>query len=144
MLYDLATEYEVRRMRTALDALIAKGALVELTEKRPLRTIKQNSYLHLLLQIFAMEYGCSLDEAKVDHYKRNCNSDLFYKERVNKQGKSVRYLISSADLNTEQMAMSIDRFKKYAAEGGIYLPDADNLHDLQCARIEVERIKAYL
>jgi hypothetical protein len=37
------------------------------------------------------------------------------------------------------MAQSIDRFKRFAAEGGIYLPDADRLHDLQCAKIAVER-----
>jgi hypothetical protein len=139
MTYDLSNEYEVRKVLLRLNALIKKGVLVELKEQRPLRTLSQNSYLHLLLQVFAMEYGCSLDVAKVDYYKRLCNQDLFEVEKVNKQGEVVKDLRSSADLTTEEMAQSIDRFKRFAAEGGIYLPDADRLHDLQCAKIAVER-----
>jgi hypothetical protein len=139
MTYDLSNEYEVRRVLLRLNTLIKKGVLVELKEQRPLRTLSQNSYLHLLLQVFAMEYGCSLDVAKVDYYKRLCNQDLFEVEKVNKQGEVVKDLRSSADLTTEEMAQSIDRFKRFAAEGGIYLPDADRLHDLQCAKIAIER-----
>jgi hypothetical protein len=139
MTYDLSNEYEVRQVLLRLNALIKKGVLVELKEQRPLRTLSQNSYLHLLLQVFAMEYGCSLDVAKVDYYKRLCNQDLFEVEKVNKQGEVVKDLRSSADLTTEEMAQSIDRFKRFAAEGGIYLPDADRLHDLQCAKIAIER-----
>jgi hypothetical protein len=139
MTYDLSNEYEVRKVLLRLNALIKKGVLVELKEQRPLRTLSQNSYLHLLLQVFAMEYGCSLDVAKVDYYKRLCNQDLYEVEKVNKQGEVVKDLRSSADLTTEEMAQSIDRFKRFAAEGGIYLPDADRLHDLQCAKIAVER-----
>ena len=139
MTYDLSNEYEVRKVLLRLNALIKKGVLVELKEQRPLRTLSQNSYLHLLLQVFAMEYGCSLDVAKIDYYKRLCNQDLFEVEKVNKQGEVVKDLRSSADLTTEEMAQSIDRFKRFAAEGGIYLPDADRLHDLQCAKIAVER-----
>ena len=139
MTYDLSNEYEVRKVLLRLNALIKKGVLVELKEQRPLRTWSQNSYLHLLLQVFAMEYGCSLDVAKVGYYKRLCNRDLFEVEKVNKQGEVVKDLRSSADLTTEEMAQSIDRFKRFAAEGGIYLPDADRLHDLQCAKIAIER-----
>lgn len=139
MTYDLSNEYEIKRILLRLNALIKKGVLVELKEQRPLRTLNQNSYLHLLLQVFAMEYGCSLDVAKVDYYKRLCNQDLYEVEKVNKQGEVVKDLRSSADLTTEEMAQSIDRFKRFAAEGGIYLPDADRLHDLQCAKIAVER-----
>ena len=139
MTYDLSNEYEVRKVLLRLNALIKKGVLVELKEQRPLRTLSQNNYLHLLLQVFAMEYGCSLDVAKVDYYKRLCNRDLFEVEKVNKQGEVVKDLRSSADLTTEEMAQSIDRFKRFAAEGGIYLPDADRLHELQCAKIAVER-----
>ena len=73
MTYDLSNEYEVRKVLLRLNALIKKGVLVELKEQRPLRTLSQNSYLHLLLQVFAMEYGCSLDVAKVDYYKRLCD-----------------------------------------------------------------------
>jgi hypothetical protein len=139
MTYDLSNEYEVRKVLLRLNALIKKGVLVELKEQRPLRTLSQNNYLHLLLQVFAMEYGCSLDVAKVDYYKRLCNQDLFEVEKVNKQGEVVKDLRSSADLTTEEMAQSIDRFKRFAAEGGIYLSDADRLHDLQRAKIAVER-----
>lgn len=143
-MYDLSDEYEVRKIRARLEHLVKKGALVELTEKKPLRSLNQNAYLHLLLQIFAMEYGCSVDEAKVDYYKRACNPDLYIREHENTHGKTVKYLASSTELTTEEMSLSIDRFKRFASEGGIYLPDADRLHDLQCAKIEVERVKRYM
>lgn len=145
MLYDLSNEYEVRKVLLRLNALIKKKVLVVLKEQKPLRTISQNAYLHLLIRKYAMDYGCSEDEAKLDYYKKTCNPDIFYKEKVNKYGVKIRYLISSAELTTEEMSVSIERFKRFAAEGGIYLPDADNLHDLQCTIIEIERYgKTYL
>lgn len=145
MLYDLSNEYEVRKVLLRLNALIKKKVLVELKEQKPLRTISQNAYLHLLIRKYAMDYKCSFYEAKRRHYKILSNSDIFIRDEHDEDGNIVKYLRSSAELTTEEMSVSIDRFKRFAAEGGIYLPDADNLHDLQCTIIEVGRYgKTYL
>ena len=87
--------------------MFKERAVVEVKKKLPNRTLAQNSYLHLLLGYFGSEYGCSLDEAKIDFYKRTCNRDLFERKMVNKKGKEVTYLRSSAELTTGEMTASV-------------------------------------
>ncbi len=132
------------RLMAQVKRLCEKGAIIEIKEVRPLRTLSQNAYLHMLLQIFAAEYGCSVEEAKVDYYKRLCNHDLYEVRVRNRQGQSVRTLRSSRDLTTDQMALSIDRFKAWAKAGGITLPDADRLHDIDVAMVQVSRVEALM
>ena len=107
--------------------------------------MSQNSYLHLLLGFFGSEYGCSLDEAKIDFYKRTCNRDLFERTKVNKKGIEVTYLRSSAELSTGEMTLSIDRFRNWASSvGGIYLPAANEHQMIIYAQQEIERNKGFL
>lgn len=128
MIYDLANDHYRAKFRESVDKLLAEAAaVVELKKKSTQRSLSQNAYLHLLLGYFAAQYGCSMDEAKVDFYKRTCNRDLYERRRANRQGVEVAYLRSSADLTKEELALSIDRFRNWsAAEAGIYLPSADD------------------
>ena len=113
---------------------------MEVKKKLPNRTLAQNSYLHLLLGYFGSEYGCSLDEAKIDFYKRTCNRDLFERKMVNKKGNEVTYLRSSAELTTGEMTLSIDRFRNWSASvAGIYLPAANEHQMLIYAQLEIQR-----
>lgn len=141
MRYLLSDRDECERLTFRLRRLAEKGAVVEVREVRPTRTLSQNSYLHLLLQIFASEYGCSPEEAKVDYYKRLCNKDLYEVVVRNRHGKSIRTLRSSAELTTEQMSLSIDRFRSWAAKGGIELPDADNLRGIDLAMVKASKVE---
>ena len=101
--------------------------------------------LHLLLGYFASQHGCSLGEAKIDFYKRTCNRDLFERRAVNRQGREVTYLRSSAELTTGEMTLSIDRFRNWsAAVAGIYLPAANEQQMLIYAQQEIERNKEFI
>nr|DAH67787.1 MAG TPA: NinB recombination protein [Caudoviricetes sp.] len=115
MLFDLKNEYQIPKFKEYVNKLFSERAVVEVKKKLPNRTLAQNSYLHLLLGYFGSEYGCSLDEAKIDFYKRTCNRDLFERKTINKKGKEVTYLRSSAELTTGEMTLSIDRFRNWSA-----------------------------
>lgn len=101
--------------------------------------------MHLLLGYFGSEYGCSLDEAKIDFYKRTCNRDLFERKTVNKKGNEVTYLRSSAELTTGEMTLSIDRFRNWSASvAGIYLPAANEHQMLIYAQQEIQRNQEFI
>ena len=68
MLFDLKNEFQIPKFKEYVNKLFSERAVVEVKKKLPNRTLAQNSYLHLLLGYFGSEYGCSLDEKKIDFY----------------------------------------------------------------------------
>lgn len=145
MIFNLKNEYEIPKFKEYVNRLFRERAVVEVKKKSPNRTLAQNSYLHLLLGYFASEYGCSLDEAKVDFYKRTCNRYLFERKVTNKKGKEITCLRSSADLTTGEMTLSIDRFRNWSASvAGIYLPAANEQQMLIFAQQEIERNNEFI
>lgn len=144
-LFNLKNEYDIPKFKAYVNKLFKERAVVEVKKKLPNRSLAQNSYLHLLLGYFGSEYGCSLDEAKIDFYKRTCNRDLFERKTVNKKGKEVTYLRSSAELTTGEMTLSIERFRNFASsEAGIYLPSSYERDFLIHIQQEIERHKEFL
>ena len=145
MIYDLKNEYQVVEFKEYVSKLIESKSIVELKKKSPNRSLSQNAYLHLILGYFACEYGCSLDEVKIDFYKRVCNKVIFERTMINKNGKQVVYLRSSAELTTDEMTTSIDRFRNWAsAQAGIYLPAPNEDQFLIHIQREIELKKEYL
>lgn len=146
MLYNLSNPLDVQNARTRLETLARKAAVVEVTEKKRRRSLQANGYLHLLLGYFASQTGNTLGWVKQQYYKRVCNPDIFVAERYDETlRRTVRYVRSSADLTTDEMALSIERFRNWAAaEAGIYLPEAMSQAEMAALQVEVERYKAYL
>lgn len=145
MIYDLSNPWEVQNLREYLNKLIHKGGMVEVRRKAPQRSLNQNRYLHLILGFFGSEYGLSLDEVKVDIFKRECNRDLFEREATNKKGRTVKYLRSSAELNSAEMTLAIERFRNWSASvAGIYLPSPNEQQFLAYCEQEIERNREYL
>ena len=56
----------------------------------------------------------------------------------------VELLRSSADLSKEEMQEAIDRFKRWGAENGFYLPNPGDESLLRSIEIEMARMKNYL
>ena len=145
MIYNLSNPYDVERFKGWVDKMIDERKVVEAKRKDENRTIKQNSYLHLIISYFATQYGCGADEAKIDFYKRRCNRDLFERWRRNRRGDPVPYLRSSADLTKEEMTLSIDRFRNWSSSvAGIYLPSPEDGEMMIYMMQEVERNKEFL
>ena len=145
MIYDLKNPLDVQNARTRLEFLVGRGCIVELTEKKPKRTLSQNNYLHLILSYFAAQKGYTLNWVKEQYYKRLCNPDLYLYEKDDEYLGRVEDTRSTTDLRIDEMSLSIDRFRNWAAsEAGIYLPEAHNMAEIAALQVEVERYKVYL
>lgn len=146
MLYDLSNEYQKQDFINKVKALLEGNKLpvVELKKINLQRTSSQNRYLHVLLGYFASQTGYSLEEVKQDFFKKECNPELFYRERLNAKGGKVRYLRSSADLDTAEMTLAIQRFRNWSsAKANIYLPDAHESSFLIYCEQEYQRFQEY-
>ena len=143
MQYDLTSEFQREAFSAKTDFLLAKGAVVDLTE-REFRTRSQNNYLHLLLGVVAMETGNTLDDVKREYFKGIVNPDIFVSGKKDMWGNAIKVYRSTADVSKEEMSMAIDRFKRWGAENGIYMPDPGDESRLREIAIELGRNKAYL
>lgn len=144
MLYNNANPYDRGRFLDKARRLAEEGKIVELTEKAQ-RTISQNSYLHLLIGIVATVVGTTLEDAKETYYKRIANPSIFVRKRFDKVLKIERdYLRSSSRLNKDEMSESISRFKIWASQNGIYLPEPDERDALASAEVEINKYQQFL
>lgn len=145
MIYNLSSTLDAQNARTRLELLIKRSCTVELTEKKKKRSLNQNAYLHLLLGYFASQTGNTLEWVKQQYYKKLCNPDIFIGEKEDKFLGRMKYIRSSADLRTDEMNLSIERFRNWSAsEAGIYLPEPTSDEEIAAMQTEVERYKTYL
>ena len=145
MRYNGSNPLHAMQARQRLEKLIREGKIFDLTEKKPKRTLNQNSYLHLILAYFACQTGNTLQWVKREYYKKLVNPSTFIRERDDPYLGRVKYLRSSADLETDEMTLTIDRFRNWSAsEAGVYLPAPDDLRLMELAEIEIERNKEYI
>lgn len=146
MKYDISNSLHREQARKRLEALLSKEhGIIELSEVKPQRSIKQNKYLHLLLGFFASEYGETIDYVKEQYFKLAANRSIFVRERDDKLAGRVSYLRSTRDLDKGEMQMAIERFRNWSSiNAGIYLPSADEHRLLELAEIEISRNKNFL
>ena len=143
MVYDLSSEFQRKAFLARVDNLMEKGAVVEMTEKA-FRSPNQNRYLHLLIGVVAIETGNTLEDAKKWYFKETCNPDLLHVQHRDKMGNCIDHIRSTAELTKEEMSTAIDRFKRWGAENGIYMPNPDDASLLKAIEIEMGRMKSYL
>ena len=143
---DISTPLHREQARKRLEALLGKEhGIIELSEVKPQRSIKQNKYLHLLLGFFASEYGETIDYVKEQYFTLAANRSIFLREREDKLAGRVSYLRSTRDLDKGEMQMAIERFRNWSSiNAGIYLPSADEHRLLELAEIEISRNKNFL
>ena len=126
MLYHLKDEFSRNKCIARFAYLLENATLVELTDATK-RSLAANNYLHAVLGSVALSVGESLEYVKQELYKRKVNPEIFVREHDNRLLGRVVSLRSSADLSKEEMSISINRFRKWAAEQGIYTPSPDDL-----------------
>lgn len=120
MLYDLTNDKEARQASNDLNKHIATDHVIEIKRVFPKRTTSQNAYFHVLLGLFGGHFGWSVDEVK-DFIKLKFG---YVREMF---GETIPR--SSADFTTQEMTDVIDRFRKFSADQGLYLPDPDGYID---------------
>ena len=145
MIYNLSSPLDKANFLLRAKKLAESGVIVDLTEKKPRRSLPQNKYLHVILAYFGTQTGNTLEWVKQQYYKKLVNPDLFIREKEDKYLGRIKVLRSSADLDTAEMSLSIERFRNWAAqEVGIYIPSADEAILIQQMEIEIERNKEFL
>ncbi len=144
MLFDLSSSLQAADAEYFLLQLREQKARVEIVKKSS-RTLAQNSYCHCCLAYYASEFGLSLEEVKVDVFKRKVNRNLFTGTRTNKRGEQVTYLRSTRELSSAELTEAIERFRNYSATvAGLYIPSPDEHRQLFAAQQQVEQYKQYL
>lgn len=144
MIYDLNNDLDRKRFLARCKSLYNNRKIVEVTDASK-RTYKQNNYLHTILAFFALECGMDKNSVKQQLYKTLCNADLYVRKEFNpKLNMEVVVIRSSSELTTEEMSLSIDRFRKWSEEQGIYLPSPEEQNYLEQMALMVEQNKRWL
>lgn len=137
MIYRLNNQLDRQQFREKSEWLLKRQVVVELKEKKHQRSLSQNSYLHVCLSLFAVEFGYDLETVKYDYFKRTVNKDIFERKRDNKHGQEITYLRSTSDLDTGEMTTAIERWRNWCVqEAGLYIPEPNE----QDAIMEAERM----
>jgi hypothetical protein len=145
MIYDLKNNFNIENLRTRIEFLIKKQKVVELTEKKLQRSLQQNKYLHVILAYFGCQTGNTMEYVKQKYFKILVNPQTFIRDVDDKFLGKIKVLRSSADLDTCEMTVCIERFRNWSAgEAGIYLPSANEAEQIQQMEIEVDKNKMYL
>lgn len=119
MLLDLSNSYDVSKAHAYLAKLVENGEKCEIKKVVKQRTVRQNAYLHVCLGFFCSETGYTIEEAK----------ELFSFQlpellRYEKNGMNFRR--STADLDTKEMNILIDKIREMALEQlGLYIPTSE-------------------
>jgi hypothetical protein len=113
------------------------GVRVDIKKVPKRRSLPQNRYLHLLLSAWGAHFGYTTEESK-EVYKQ-LNKDIY---RYEKNGHV--FWKSSAELTTEQMMRTIDKFRDWSAEHDYPLPTATDQGWLEALENSVESMQQYL
>lgn len=145
MLYDLKNILDRERFKRRSNELYKKGVIVELSEKKRQRTIRQNSYLHVILGYYAIETGNTIEYVKQNYFKRLCNAAIFLSEKEDAHLGRVEVLKSTRDCDTGELTTAIDRFRSWSSmECGIYLPEPNESEFLRSIEVEMDRHKQWI
>lgn len=137
MKFDLSIEFDSKKFKERIKYLEKKGLKVELNALRDLRTIKQNSYLHVVISLYCVNFGSTINEAKTD-LKRGCH---FMKYQKNNNW----YLKETSKMDSKELTDFIDWIRNYASQQGCYIPTSEEyLEQKMSIDNEIERHKQYL
>ncbi|AVR47231.1 hypothetical protein C7S20_19330 [Christiangramia fulva] len=111
--------------------LVKNEKRIAIIDKKPKRTMKQNRYLHLLLGMFGLHFGYTLEEVKQDIFKKVVNPDTFYEGDKEYYGTKVDKWRSTADLDKGELTICIERFRNFSNDLGFYLASPEEHAQLQ-------------
>lgn len=146
MLYNAEKRIDVERSIAKINDLIIKKKRFEIIEKKPIRSLSQNNYLHLILSFFALEYGETLEYIKLEYFKKLVNKEIFeFQFENHKTGEVRTEFRSTAELNTTELTLAIDKFRDFSSKHAkIYLPEPRDLAFLQEIQDEINKNKNLL
>lgn len=144
MIYNLSSPLDKANFMLRAKKLAESGVIVNLTEKKPKRTLSQNNFLWLCLSYWGSQTGYTKEEAETIY--KSVNSDLYFTRRVI-AGVEVEYIRHTYELDTAEMTLSIEKFRNWAAMNDaypVYIPSPEDYQLVQMMEIDVSKNASYL
>lgn len=135
MKYNLADQLDRQRFNARVKSMLERGSFVELKDCAR-RTINQNSYLHLLLGVVALDTGNTLEYVKTWYFKKLVNPDIFIVRKRDPMLGQIEDIRSTTELTKDELSEAIDRFKRWGNENEFYMPEPGD--EQLCRLIEIE------
>ena len=117
MMLDLSNPTELKKAETYFSKLAESKEKIELKKLINKRSLNLNSYLHVVITLFAIEYGYTLDEAKT-LLKRECGFMIY-------ETKGTKFLKQTSKLDNLECSKFVEWIRNYASQQGLYIPDAE-------------------
>lgn len=121
--YNLSKPDQKKRSDDRYKALREKGAIIELREITGRRSLDQNGWLHMLITLYAIEFGHTMEEAKTI-LKRECHF-MRYSKKTQEGGKEIQFLKQTSRLDTKECSEFIEWIYTFAGQNGCHLPTKD-------------------
>ncbi len=137
MKYDLSNSLDMKKFELYSTKLKDLGSSVELKKLGMNRSISINSYLHVCISLFAIEYGYTLAESKT-MLKRECEFMVYEKN-------GLKFLIETSKQNNEECSKFVEWIRNYASKQGLWIPDAEEYKQNKFSiDKEIDKHKTYL
>ena len=114
MKLDLNKEIDRKKGETYFNKLLKDRKQIELKGLQKLRSISHNSYLHVVIDIYAIHFGYTSDEAKIS-LKRMCGFMVYEKN-------GEKFLKKTSKMNDSELSPFIDWIRNKSAQNGCYIP----------------------
>ena len=137
MKYNLSKDIDLETFKLRAKLLIESESRVELKKIRQSRSISQNKYFHVVISLYASNFGLTLYEAKID-LKRMCDFMTY-----EKNGK--KYLVQTSKQNSKELSLFIEWIRNLAGKNGCYIPTSEEyLINKYSIDKEIDSCRAYL
>jgi hypothetical protein len=117
MLLDLAIQEDLKKAELYFKTMVISKFKIELKRILPNRSISLNSYLHVCISLFSIEFGYTLEESKT-LLKRKCSFMIYEKN-------GLKFLKKTRELNNKECSEFVEFIRNYAAQHNLYIPDAE-------------------
>ena len=126
MIYDLTNPLHRKQFAKRANDMLRKSCTNAVLKDESKRSISQNSYLHVLCRILAIETGVTEDYSKQVYFKQLANPSIFIITDEDKiTGSKIQRIRSSSELTKEEMTKAINTFRHWSEDNGYYLPEAN-------------------
>jgi len=121
MQYDLSLPEDLRKFNERVSQFISDCISVDLKKVHRKRTLSQNSFLHILITLYGIEFGYTIEESKT-HLKRTCPFMRYEK-------KGEWFLKRTSEMDVTELSDFIEWIYNYSAINGLVLPSSDSYFD---------------
>ena len=142
MLLNLHSPIDRNKATAYLTKLIDQGAKVELRKIQKPRSMSQNKYMHVVITLFGIHHGYSIDEAKTflkrRYDKSHTGTFAYYKD-------DEVYYRSTSGMDTKEVTDWIEWIRHLSGSNGHYIPTSEEylIHKFSIDR-EIDAHKEFI